>query len=270
MKKIIIPVILLFIGCSTQINVEKNIKEINTENKILSQYHISKKALIKLKNNYYFYEIVPNGFVIYKLDSNYNIIQSKKINRLIDITKLKSSNDNLIILGYDQEKNQPVILKFDEKLNLKQSIYVGHKFDIPKDISKDNAILLIHYQNGAKLEICKNKCKIYPSKFNIFPKFIKKFNGGYLIVGSIQHPQEDLIILFIKNGKIINSKVYDFSMDDSPIDVKIKKDRAIIKVISQDYMGAQKYITVEIDKNLNIINKEKKLEIKQLPLRFRT
>ena len=276
-KTLIIPAafFLFFTGCvNTTQNIDKEIKEVHIENTILKKYQISKDALVKCNNSYYFYEPVNDGISIYELDKNYNIKNARKINKLIDVTKMKSDGKYLYLLGYDQIKNSPVLVKLDSNLNIKEMKYFGHEYDIPKDMiitDKKPLVILIHYKNGANLEICENtKCKFYKEKYNTLPKFINKFNGGYLITGSIQHPKEDLLILFVKNGKIVWSKVYDFGMEDSPYEVEIKGNKAVIKVISQDYMGAEKYITIEIDKNGNIINKKKDLEFKQLPTRFRT
>jgi len=89
-------------------------------------------------------------------------------------------------------------------------------------------------------------------------------------VGSIQHPQEDLLVVFVKNNKILWANIYDFGMEDTPKKVYVKDKNIVIKLVSQDYMGAEKYITIEINKNGNIIKKEKNLEFKRLPTRFRT
>jgi hypothetical protein len=275
MKKILyIGILSFFLGCATNTaNIDKEIKDVQTENQILKKYQVSKESLVKANGNYFFYQPVNDGISIYKLDKNYNISQAKKINKLIDVTKIKSDGKNIYILGYDQQKNSPVLVELSSDLKIKKLKYFAYKYDIPKDmiIDKTPVIILIHYKNGANLEICKDyKCKYYKEKYNTLPKFINKFNGGYLITGSIQHPKEDLLILFVKNGKIVWSKIYDFGMEDSPYKVTVQNNKATIKLVSQDYMGAEKYITIEIDKNGNIINHKKDLEFKQLPIKFRT
>ena len=274
MKKIYFLIgALFFAGCAKNVNIDKELKETQIENKIIKKYQISKQSLVKCGDNYYFYEPVNNGIQIFKLDKNYQIKKIKQIKKLIDVTNIKSNNNYLYLLGYDQEKNSPALLIVDKDLNLIKTKYFGKKYDIPKDmiIEKEPVIVLTNYNDGANLEICNgNKCKIFKEKHNTLPKFIKKFNGGYLIVGSIQHPEEDLLILFIKNNKIVWSKVYDFGLDDTPNEVIIKENKAEIKLISQDYMGAEKYITIQIDEQGNILNKKKELEFKQLPTGFRT
>ncbi|NPA11718.1 MAG: hypothetical protein GXO62_05705 [Epsilonproteobacteria bacterium] len=271
MKKVFfIP--LLFLACSTHPNVEKSMQDINTENQIINKYQISKSALTKAGDEYIFFMPEAGGLGLYKLDKNYNLIQKQKIKGFIEGYKLLVHNNRLYLLGYDQNAQKPIILTLDKNLNVVKKEYIGDKFDIPRDfyIDKKPVVLLTTYKNGAKIKIISNTTKIINSKDNQQGKFIKPFNGGMLIIGSIQHPQEDLLLVFVKNGKIIWSKVYDFGLEDSPIKVKTDKDTAKIEVISQDYMGAQKYITITVDKEGNITSKHKDIEIKTLPLKFRT
>ncbi len=274
MKKLFLIIPFLFLGCANKnTEINKKIKEREMDKKILSTYNISKDALTKIKENYYFYMPDSNGLAIYKLDKNYQLKQKKVINKLIEGHKLSSDEKNIYLLGYDQTKNQPVLIVLDENLNIKSKKAIGNKFDIPNDMTneKNPAIVLTTYKNGADIEIYKDgKLKVFNAKGNQLPKFIKKFNGGYIIIGSEQHPDEDLLVVFVKNNKIKWSKLYDFGMEDSPRDIKVKKDKIQIKLISQDYMGAEKYIEVELDKNGTIIKHKKELEFKQLPTRFRT
>ncbi|WP_457564564.1 hypothetical protein [Caminibacter sp.] len=275
MKKLLIPVMgLVLAGCAgSNLSIDKEIKQTQIENKIISKYQISKNSLVKSQGNYYFYEPVGDGITVTELDKNYNVKKQIKIPKLIDVTRIKAGKNSIYILGYDQQKNRPIIIKISDDLNKISYTYTGYEYDVPKDmvINKKPVVVLIHYQNGAKLEICEgNKCKTYKSKNNTLVKFIKKYNGGYLVTGSVQSPKEDLFIAFIKNGKIVWSKVYDFGMSDTPLKVTIKNKNAIINLVSQDYMGAEKYITITIDENGNIIKKKNGVEFKQLPTRFRT
>jgi len=275
MKKLFLIIPFLFLGCAnkTDTQINKKIKEKQLESKILSEYQISKGALTKIGDYYYFYMPNSNGIAIYKLNKNYQLIQKKIVKKLIEGHKLTSNGKNIYLLGYDQTKNMPILITFDKNLNIKSAKYFGHKFDIPQDMTgeKNPTILLITYKNGSDIEIYKNgKLSVFKEKNKQLPKFIKPFNGGYIIVGSEQHPGEDLFIIFVKNNKIKWAKLYDFGMEDSPIDVKVLKDKIKIKVISQDYMGAEKYIDIELDKNGKIIKHKKELEFKQLPVKFRT
>jgi len=274
MKKLVYLFPLIFLGCVNNINIDKKLKETSIEDKIIKEYQISKSALTKVDNDYYFYMPHSNGLIIYKLDSNYRLVKKKIIPKLIEGHKLISNKNYIFLIGYDQTKNRPIILKLDKNLEIKSQKYIADKFDIPQDAIINNnstTVLLLTYKNGADIKLYENgKEKIFEAKQNQFPKFLIKYNGGYLIVGSIQHPQEDLLVVFVKNNKILWANIYDFGMEDTPKKVYVKDKNIVIKLVSQDYMGAEKYITIEINKNGNIIKKEKNLEFKRLPTRFRT
>jgi len=274
MKKLVYLFPLIFLGCVNNINIDKKLKETSIEDKIIKEYQISKSALTKVDNDYYFYMPHSNGLIIYKLDSNYRLVKKKIIPKLIEGHKLISNKNYIFLIGYDQTKNRPIILKLDKNLEIKSQKYIADKFDIPQDAIINNnstTVLLLTYKNGADIKLYENgKVKVFEAKQNQFPKFLIKYNGGYLIVGSIQHPQEDLLVVFVKNNKILWANIYDFGMEDTPKKVYVKDKNIVIKLVSQDYMGAEKYITIEINKNGNIIKKEKNLEFKRLPTRFRT
>ncbi|GAB6045312.1 hypothetical protein JCM11957_09100 [Caminibacter profundus] len=274
MKKLVYLLPLIFLGCVNNINIDKKLKETSIEDKIIKEYQISKSALTKIDNDYYFYMPHSNGLIIYKLDSNYRLVKKKIIPKLIEGHKLISNKNYIFLIGYDQTKNRPIILKLDKNLEIKSQKYIADKFDIPQDAIINNnstTVLLLTYKNGADIKLYENgKVKVFEAKQNQFPKFLIKYNGGYLIVGSIQHPQEDLLVVFVKNNKILWANIYDFGMEDTPKKVYVKDKNIVIKLVSQDYMGAEKYITIEINKNGNIIKKEKNLEFKRLPTRFRT
>jgi len=272
-KNLLIIFSILFLGCANKINVDKNIKETNIENYLIQKYQITKKALTKLNNNYYFYTPDNNGLSIYKLDKNYEITNKKTIPLLIDAKKLISDNKNLYLIGYEEKKQRPILIILDKNLNINSQKFIGEKFDIPKDIitkPKIN-ILLLTYKNGADIKICNlKKCIAYIKPNNQLPKFIKRYNNGYLVIGSIQDTKEDLFVDFIKNDKIIWQKRYDFGFSDNPTSIKIKNNQIIIDVVSTDYMGADKYLTIVLDKNGKLIKKIKKIELKPLPTKYRT
>ena len=272
-KNILIIFSILFLGCANKINVDKNIKETNIENYLIQKYQITKKALTKLNNNYYFYTPDNNGLSIYKLNKNYEITNKKTIPLLIDAQKLISDNKNLYLIGYEEKKQKPILIVLDKNLNIKLQKFIGNRFDIPKDIitKPKIAILLLTYKNGADIKICNlKKCKTYIKPSNQFPKFIKRYNNGYLVGGSIQDTQEDLYVAFIKNNKIIWQKRYDFGFSDNPTSITIKNNQIIIDVVSTDYMGADKYLKIILDENGKLIKKIKKIELKPLPTKFRT
>ncbi|QCT95149.1 hypothetical protein FE773_08080 [Caminibacter mediatlanticus TB-2] len=274
-KKLSIILASLFIGCSsTNISVDKKIKETNIENSLIQKYEITKNSLTSLNNYYYFYKVENKGITIYKMDKNYNLVDKKIIPIIIDTQKITSNNKNLYLIGYDENKQKPIILIIDSDLNIKEKKYIGDKFDVPKDIvtnSNKINVLLLTYKNGADFKICNLKnCKTFSKPNNQLPKFIKKFNDGYLVIGSYQDNKEDLYIAFIKNNKIVWEKRYDFGYSDIPQKVIIKNDKIFINVNSTDYMGANKYLTIILDKNGKLIKKEQNLEFQQLPTKLRT
>ncbi|MEO1959318.1 MAG: hypothetical protein ABGX23_07180 [Nautiliaceae bacterium] len=272
-KKLILPLLLL-IGCSKTPNIQNNLKEVNIENKLINNYQISKSSLTKLHNNYYFFTPTNNGINLFKLNQNYDLVQKKHINMLLDPKKMVSNNQNLYLLAYDQDKNRPVILVLDKNLNIKKVKYVGDKFDEPRDIVFDNNLttLLLTYKKGADIKIASTKTYTFSLKDNQFPKFIKRYKGGFLIIGSNQSSKgEDLLIMYVKDKKIIWAKTYDFGMEDTPKKATLKNNKLIIDVTSQDYMGALQEYKIEVNPdNGKIFKKEKGLSLKPLPLKFRT
>jgi TolB-like protein len=279
MKKSIlslVPFSFFILGCAgNNINVDKQIQETKFEKQLVEKYHITKNAMTKIGDNYYFYQPDANGIAVFELDNKYNLKKKKVIKKLIEGHKLLSDGKNIYLIGYDQIKNRPIIVIFDNNLNVKNEKYFSDKFDIPKDAIIENGsltVLLLTYKDGADIKIySNNKTKTFSQKDNQLPNFIKKYKDGYIIVGSYQYPRsEDLLVVFVKNGKIIWSKTYDFGLDDTPKKVIIKNNNIIIDLVSQDYMGAEKYITITLDKNGDIKKAKKNLEYKVLPTRFRT
>jgi len=107
-----------------QYKYRKKLKETSIEDKIIKEYQISKSALTKIDNDYYFYMPHSNGLIIYKLDSNYRLVKKKIIPKLIEGHKLISNKNYIFLIGYDQTKNRPIILKLDKNLEIKsQKIY---------------------------------------------------------------------------------------------------------------------------------------------------
>jgi hypothetical protein len=272
-KLLLIP--LLFLGCaSNYANIDKKIEETNKERKLIQKYQISKSALTKVKNGYIFTLPEGNGFSIYKIDENYDLVAKKQIPFLFDIKKTKYKNSKIYIVGYDQKKDKPALFIIDENLKNYTIKDFANKYDLPKDfiIDKNPVVLLSTYKNqNADIELYANgKTTIFPNPDQEHGSFIIKKDGGYYIIGSIQHPQEDLLILFVKDGKIVWSKVYDFGMEDLPTKVEIKDNNIVIEVLSQDYMGAEHQFFITIDSNGKIIKIKKGIEFKTLPTRYRT
>ncbi len=270
---LIIP--LLFFGCAgNYASIDKKIEETNKERKLIQKYEISKSALTKVNGGYIFTLPDGNGFNIYKIDENYDLVTKKTIPILLDIKKTKYKNGKIYIIGYDQKKDKPAFYVIDENLKNGKLTHFANKYDLPQDFIVDEkpVVLLSTYKNqNPDIEIYENgKTVIFKNPDKEHGKFIVKKDGGYYIIGSIQHPQEDLLILFVKNGKILWSKVYDFGLEDSPKKVEIKDGNLVIEVLSQDYMGAEHEFFITVDKNGDIIKIKKGIEFKTLPTRYRT
>jgi len=272
-RLLLIPI--LFLGCSVKNpDIDKKIQETNKERKLIQKYQISKSALTKTDDGYIFTLPEGNGFSIYKIDNNYDLVTKRKIPILLDISKTKYKDSKIYILGYDQKKQKPALFIIDKDLKNYEIKYFGNKFDLPKDFiaAKNPVVVLNTYKNkNADIAIYQNnKTTIFKNPDTEHAKFIIKKDGGYYIIGSIQHPQEDLLILFVKNNKIIWSRVYDFGMEDAPLKVEVDNNNLKIEVISQDYMGAQREFEIIVDNKGNIIKIKKGIEFKKLPTRYRT
>ncbi|WP_457563718.1 hypothetical protein, partial [Caminibacter pacificus] len=265
MKKFLLIIPALFLGCAlTQNNAEidKKIEQTKIENKLIKRYQISSEALIPTDDGYLFTLPQGDGIAIYKLNKNYDLVQKKVFPLLLDVKKVKYKNGKIYIIGYDQNKNKPAFLETDKDLKSYKLKHFANKYDIPNDFLIENGkliVLLNTFKNhNPDIELYINgKTIIFPNPDSENGKFLIKKDGGYYIIGSIQHPGEDLLIMFVKNGKIIWSKTYDFGMEDSPSSVTVKDGKIIIDVISQDYMGAQNEFLITIDNNGKIIKIKK-------------
>jgi len=264
MKRFILALLLL--GCAGKVDVNKELKESEEYKKLIDNYNISKDSLVKLKNHYYFTYPDIGGIKINRLDSNYNLDKVLLIKGNMS-ENILVADKNLYLLTYDEDKNRPLLITLDENLNVLNKKYVGKKFDLPRDFN-NNALLLLTYNPsiGARVIIDQKEIMLSHKDAKILPKFIRKFNDGYLVVGSIAHPQEDLYLAFIKNGKVVWERVYDFGLEDNAK----KIDNNTILVISQDYMGAEREFEIKIDKNGEIKEIKKGIEFKKLPLKYRT
>ncbi|WP_456489025.1 hypothetical protein [Caminibacter pacificus] len=277
MKRVALIIPFLFLGCaiSNNVNIQKNLQEVKIEKKLIDKYQISKEALIPTDDGYLFTLPTNDGIAIYKLNKNYDLVQKKVFPLLLDVKKMKYINGKIYIVGYDQNKNRPALLVVDKDLKSYTLKHFANKYDLPDDFivkNKKIAVLLNTFKNhNPDIELYINgKTIIYPNPNSEHGKFLIEKDGGYYIIGSTQHPGEDLLIMFVKNGKIVWSKTYDFGMSDSPKNVIIKDGKIKIDVISQDYMGAQREFFITIDDKGNIIKIKKGIEFKALPTKFRT
>ncbi|WP_024790910.1 hypothetical protein [Lebetimonas sp. JS138] len=275
--KIFIIIMLFFAGCTqNQIPLQK--ANPKTDIKLLKKYGVTENSLIFYKDYYYFSKTQPNGISINKLDKNYNLITKKIINLLIDPKKYLIKNNHFYILGYDNIKEMPVILTFSLKtFKLISTVYIGKKYAAPADffIDKNDVYTAINvYNNKTQSDIYIYKNALLYSKIASVKKenakFIIPFNKGMLVLGSITYTNDDILIVYISNKKIVWARRIDLGMDDYPTSIYIKNNNIILNATSTDEMGAEVDYTFEIDKNGNILKSRKNLEFKELPVKFRT
>ena len=272
-KLLLIPFI--FLGCANT-QISKNIQNINEGKKIIEKYQVSKDSLTKANNLYAFFKPSVKGVSITLIDKNLNVVKSVNSPIFMNGKKLKFLNNKFYLLGYDEQKNEPVIVIFDKNLNVKKIKYFPYKYAIAEDfILKNNkpVVLITTFSPKTQADILvynnKKIVKIATPKAEN-GKIISNYKNGYIIAGSIQNKDEDLLLANIQNNKIKWIKIINLGMGESPLKVIIKNDKIIVNVISQDYAGASTYYKLTFDKNGKLINKKKVLEFKKLPTKFRT
>jgi hypothetical protein len=270
---------LFLIGCAQ--NQTNNIPKINPEKdiKLLNNYGITKDNLLTDKNYYYFLNIEPNGISINKLNKQYHLINKKIFHILIEPTKALIKNEDLYILGYDNNKQKPILLIINlHNLKIEKKEYIGKKYSIPADffIKDKNIFIAINvFDKNTQSDIYIYKNHSLLKKINSpkkeKAKYILPFNDKILIVGTITFTNNDILLMLIdKNAKIINAKSIDLGMDEYIKNVLIKNNKILLNIISTDYMGAEIDYIFELDKNLNLIKNKKNLEFKELPVKLRT
>ncbi|WP_156920227.1 hypothetical protein [Lebetimonas sp. JS032] len=268
---------LFFAGCvQNQTSLQKANPTSNI--KLLKKYGVTENSLIFYKDYYYFSKMQPNGISINKLDKNYNLVAKKLIKNSVEPTKYTVKNGLFYILGYDNIKEMPVILTFSLKtFKLIGTVYLGKKYAAPADffINKNDIYTAVNvYNNKTQSDIYIYKNASLYSKIASVKKenakFIIPFNKGMLVLGSITYTNDDILIVYISNKKIVWARRIDLGMDDYPTSIYIKNNNIILNATSTDEMGAEVDYTFEIDKNGNILKSRKNLEFKELPVKFRT
>jgi hypothetical protein len=264
------------LGCASHSfnEINSQIEKVNEQNVVLNRYSINPNSLVKTDEGYAFVSSTSKGLGLFFLNDRYQPIKEKTICENFSPKKLAFSDKRFYLLGYDEKKQKTALLTLNSKGRLISKTYYGKKFDIPIDLFVKNGkpiILTDAFRKNTDLEIFYGDEKfLLKEKHNLLGKFVRPFNGGILILASIQRPEEDLYIAFLKNGKIKWKKTINFGMQDEPIKVEIKNGFAVISVISTDFMGASKYFTLKINENGKILKIKKELQNEKLPLRFRT
>lgn len=272
-KLLLIPFI--FLGCANT-QISQNIQNMNQSKKIIEKYQVNKDTLTKVGDFYAFFKPSAKGVQITLIDKNLNIVKQTDSPILMNGRKLKYFDGNLYLLGYDENKNEPVMIVFNKNLKVKKIEDFPYKYAIAEDftiINKKPFILINTFSPKTQADILvyntQKIIKIASPKAET-GKFIKKYKNGYVIAGSVQNNDEDLLVANIQNNKIKWIKVINLGMGETPQALTIKNGNIVIRVISQDYMGASSYYKLTLDKNGKTISNKKDLEFKKLPTRFRT
>jgi len=277
MKRLILPLALLFTGCvSNNTNIDKNLQKTSKDMKLLSKYHTTKKNLHKLNNDYVFLALADNGSVgFYIINNDYDLKFSKTLNLNINPVKVKVKNNKVYVLAYDVVANKPIFVVLDNRGNVINKYFVGKKFNTPVDFlidGNDVIITLNSYSknNGEDIIIYKNNLShTISTKYAEEAKIILPYDKGYILVGNISQNTQNVFIAFMdKNFNILWSRDIDFGLEESVKNIKIQNGVIILDIISQNYTGAEEYYSIKIDKNGKILNHNKKFEIKNYPLKF--
>jgi len=272
-KLLLIPFI--FLGCANT-QISKNIQNMNQSKKIIETYQVSKSSLTKVGDLYAFFKPCAKGVQITLINQKLKPVKTVVSPILMNGKKLKYINNKLYLLGYDENKNEPVMLIFNKNLKVEKIEYFPYKYAIAEDftiINKKPFILINTFSPKTQADILiynsKKIIKIASPKAET-GKFIAKYLKGYVVAGSIQTSTENLLIANIQNGKIKWIKTINLGMEETPQKLTIEKGNIVINVVSQDYMGAATYYKLIINKNGKIISDKKNIEFKSLPTRFRT
>jgi hypothetical protein len=277
-KLLLIPATLLIVGCTnnSNIDIDKNIENTDVGMKLLKQYNISPIKLHSFKNGFVFVEKLTDGSIhLSKLNKNYQKIQSKKIDMVIDPREVKIYKDKIYLLAYDQTPQKTVVLEFDENLNLKNKTYFGKKFDSPVDFIVDSngfKIVANHYSknNGTDIVVWTNNNSFtFSTQYAEEANFIRPFKDGYLIVGNISDNTQNVLIFYVdKNFKTKWVRDFDFGLEEEVVSIKTKGNSILLGINSENYTGMTQFYNIELDENGKILNKTKEFEIKNYPLKF--
>ena len=273
MKKLaIIPIVALLSGC---MQTTPKLQSFNNDLKILQKYNIEANRLHKDNNgNSLFFITNQNGTFIYKLDKNMNVLMSKKVPIMINPTKLELVNNKIYLLGYSVKNQKPILLTFDKNGNLLTKKLYGNKFNTPRDfiIDKTPIVAINSYgkTTSTDIDIYKNNKKYsFASPLSEEVNFIRKFNNGYLILGNISEDTQNALIIYTdKNFKTKWALDIDYGVEEDVKSVKIKDNKIIVTINSQNYTGMESDFTITINKDGKIISKKQDYKIKDLPLKF--
>ncbi|NPA54918.1 MAG: hypothetical protein GXO40_00970 [Epsilonproteobacteria bacterium] len=277
MRRIALVAILLFVGCSSNVELNKDVKQTNKDFKLLSNYHVTKGSLHKLGNNYIFLALGEDGILRFnKIDAKYDLLQSKKIPIVMSIQKIKVIGDKIYVLGYSQTANRPIFVTLDKDGNILSQKLVAHRYNTPRDfiVQKDGSVVLVlnRYSKDTLSDIViykDNKEHIFATKYAEQATKIIPYNNGYLLVGDVSQTTQNVFVAYLdQNFHTKWVRDFDFGLEESIKGVTIKDGIITLDIISQNYTGMEEYYVVKLDKNGHIITKSKKFNIENYPLKF--
>ena len=277
MKKLIGSIGLLFlIGCSSQnsvnLDVNKNLQEVNKDKILMDKYQITSDSLVKFGNFYIFAVPSSNGTNVVFIDKFYN--EKKRVIIPYFVPKKVAVSDNKIyLIGTNEEKYYPEFVVINSNGKIIKKVFIPQKYALSKDVylKNNNAYILIDvYKNGKSyIEIYKNG-KLFKKlelKNSINGNFVFKANGDLFVVGTIKNKDEDAFIINLNKGWI---RTFDLGMDESFTNYKIDKNKIILNLHSTDEMGADSDYELIIDTNGKILKNKCKVKFNPLPVKFRT
>jgi len=268
---------LIFItGCATSNglnDIDKNIKKVDLDAKLMKKYHITSDSLIKFKNGYIFYYPSTKGTTIVFLDKNYNKIKEVSTPILLNTKKIVIQNGKIFLFGVDESNYKPSLVIFDSNGKVLKIYEIDKKYALPKDIVVDNrdVYLLIDVFNDGKsyVEIYKNNklLKKVELKNSINGDYLLKSGDDLILTGTIKNRTQDAFVMDLNRGWI---RFFDLGMDDEIENPKIENEKIIFILHSTDNMGADEYYEIILNKNGNIIKNKAKVKFAPLPIRLRT
>ena len=266
--------VVFIIGCSNNnLDIDKRIKEVNIDKKLMKKYHITTNNLLNFGNYYIFASPSPNGTDIIFLDKNYNEIKKFSTSYFLDVKKIAVSNGKIYIVGVNETTYYPELLILNRDGKLIKKIEIPKKYGVVKDLYLDNGnnyVLIDVFSNGKSyIEIYKNGklLKKIELKNPINGTFVFKMGNDLFVIGIERKKDEDAFISNVTKGWI---RYFDLGMDEMIDNYKIKNNNIVLTLHSTDEMGADTYYEVIINKEGKIIKSKCKVKFAPLPMRFRT
>jgi len=274
-KKVFFLSVVLFMGgCATSnLNVEKNIKETDLDAKLMKRYQITSDSLIKFNNGFIFYYPSSNGTDIVFLDKNYNKIKKISTPILLNAKKLVVKDNKIYLFGVDEKSYNPALIVFSSNGQVLKINEIKRKFALPKDmmiVNNDIYFIIDVYKNGKSyIEVYKNS-KLYKKimlKNEINGNYLLSNGKDLILIGTIKNTTQDAFVMDLNKGWI---RFFDLGMDEEIENPVIKNKKIIFTLHSTDNMGADEYYEIILDINGKILRNRAKVKFAPLPIKLRT